>query len=437
MPEPRRWVPAEPLSALVDGMAPMADTHMHVRIDLPGRLDPSRLQDATLALSKGLPALAGRYEPRWWRSRWVIDPDPRWPIDEHHAVTEAEAEDIERDLFALPFAPHTELPLRMVLLHMDGHDRLLLRVNHLLADGGGTKNLCYRLAAAYRGLAADPAFLPPPVIPPPFFLRAIRSMRWGMLPGAVRNFFHELAANRPMRRCLVPLRTEPGGPARYAALHLEAGRVARLSARWRPRGVTLNDLALAAFARAVVLAFPEANADSSHAVVIATADLRQYQPPIGDVCNYSVLRPLVVRRLPLPDAERTVGAVLSATRPWKDGQVGLLFAAPLTVLFHLLPHGWTRGFVPFVYSLVSARSASCVALTNIGPIDPAALDFGDGPALAARVATPTAHPPMMITAITGCAGALDFTVGYREGQLPREDADRLVAAMDRELSALE
>jgi len=62
------------------------------------------------------------------------------------------------------------------------------------------------------------------------------------------------------------------------SLHLPAARVARLQARWRPRGVTLNDIFCSALCRAVVLAFPEANARRSHAWLLVTGDLRRSLP---------------------------------------------------------------------------------------------------------------------------------------------------------------
>jgi NRPS condensation-like uncharacterized protein len=430
-------ITADPLCPIVDGIGIGADTHLHVRIDLPAQLDAARLQAATLALSRTLPQLAGRYEHRWWRARWHVDPAPHWIIDEHHAVSEDRADALERALFALPFEPHGELPLRMSLLHMERHDRLLLRVNHLLADGGGTKNLCYRLAEAYRGITACPEHLPPAVTPAPLFLRALRGVRLRSLPAGLLNLLYELAANRPMSPICAPMGPRSGEAAQYRALHVDPARVRRLTARWRARGVTLNDLALAAFTRAVVLAFPQTNAQRNYAALVATADLRQYLPASRDVCNYSGLRPLVFRRLPLPDPERTVAAVRRATGIWKAGQTGMIAAVPMSVLAHLLPHAWLRAFIQRMFMRLSDPRAACAALTNIGPIDAEALDFGGGPALAARVLTPVAHSPLLITALTGCAGALDFSVAYREPQLATSDVERLVTLMDHELAALE
>jgi NRPS condensation-like uncharacterized protein len=427
-----------PLAALVDGMGEHIDTHLHVRIDVPGRLELDRLREAIEAVARNLPELASRFEPRWWRSRWNVDPDPDWELHELSLDSSEAAELRERSLYGEPFEPHDALPLKGVLLHLPGHDRLLLRVSHLLADGGGTKNLCYRLARAYRGLGEDPAWVEPPEPRAHIILRMLRIVRWRRLPAMVVGALDEIAANRPMRPVHVPMGPDGSSTSHYRELHLGPDRVQRLRQRWRPGGITLNDVALSAFVRAVVMAFPEANAQRSHATVVATHDMRLYEATPGlDVCNHSGLRPLVIRRLPLPAPEENLALVRRATRRWKAGMTSLLLALPVGMLASVIPHGWGRALVGRLLSRFRREAGGCTGLTNIGPIHAERLDFGDGPCMAARVIVPLPRPYMVIGALTGCAGCLDFTVGYRSPQLAHEDARRLMEHLDRELQALE
>ena len=437
MPEPGGgFIAADPFAAAVDGMGDRIDTHLHVRIDVPGRLEVPRLWLALAALTEAVPELGSRFERRWWRSRWRRDPSPDWRIDEHHDLTLDAADEHEATLYADPFEQYGVLPVRLVLLHLADHDRLLLRVSHLLADGGGTKNLCYRIAHCYRMLGEDPAWVCPPVPHPHPLPRLLSCFSLRALPAMIRGALEELFDNRPMRPMRVPMGPSGPGVSRFQALHLPAERVARLTARWKARGITLNDLAVAAFTRAVVLCFPEANAKRSHAALVATADLRQYNPPLRDVCNYSALRPLVFGRLPLPAAEGNLARVVAVTGPWKRGRTGVLLGIPVMALLSILPHAFIRAILHRFLGRLVTPNGACTGLTNIGPIDAAALDFGDGPCTAALVISPLAPTPTMIAALTGCAGALDFTVAYREPQLSTTDAQRLIDAMDRELAAL-
>jgi NRPS condensation-like uncharacterized protein len=431
------FVTADPFAAAVDGMGDHIDTHLHVRVDVPGRLVAPRLRRALEVLARSVPALGAHFERRWWRCRWQLDPAPDWRIDEHHDVSHDAAEEHEATLYAEPFEPHTSLPVRMVLLHLPEHDRLLLRVSHLLADGGGTKNLCYRIAQCYRMVGDDPAWVCPPVPHPHPLPRLISCFELRRLPAMIRGALEELFDNRPMRPMLVPMGPPGPGVARFRALHLPAARVARLRERWRARGVTLNDLAIAAFTRAVVLCFPESNAQRTHAALVATADLRQYHPPLRDVCNYSALRPLVFGRLPLPAPEDNLARVVATTGPWKRGRTGVLLGIPAMAVLSILPHAIIRAFLHRFLGRLITPEGACTGLTNIGPIDDAALDFGDGPCTAAMVISPLAPTPTMIAAVTGCAGALDFTVAFRDPQLDPARAQQLIEAVDRELAALE
>ncbi len=439
MPDPQETVAltADVFAAAVDGIGSISDTHLHVRIDVPGRLDAGRLLAALRSVSRAIPALGARYRRGWWRAHWIVESRPKWELDEQDEASPKEAEAIEAALFALPFEPCDDLPVRLRLLHLAENDRLLLRVSHIVADGGGTKNLCYLLAQAYREIDADPGWTPPPQRVPHPLVRILRSIRVSQLPGLVLGALHELAANRPMRPVLVPMGAHGPGTNRLAALHLPATRVSRLQARWRPSNVTLNDLALSAFCRAVESTFPAANASRSHAALVVTGDLRQYLPPTLDVSNFSSLRPLPLGRLPLPGPRDQLERVVRETRIWKAGQTGLLQGGAAIAFVSTLPHAWVRRFISLALRLLLGRQGGCIALTNIGPIRADMLDFGHGPCVAARVAAPVAHAPMLITALTGCAGALDFTVAYREPQLEPAAAERLVQAFDHELSALE
>ncbi len=427
---------ASPYAAGVDGLGVIADTDLHVCIDLPGRLELPRLRAALVATAAGVPELAGRLERRWWRYRWQLDPQPDWDLREHHRVDSQQARELELRLFDLPFEPTTALPIRLWLLHMEDGDRLLLRISHLLADGGGSKNLCYRVAEAYRRLDAEPGWRPQPQRLPHPVRRLLRCLRWRQLPALLLGWLDELWDNRPMRPLFVPMGSDTSGQKRFELLHLSAERVSRLRARWSPQGVTLNDLALAAFTRAVQASFPEPNSQRSHAVLVVTGDLRKHEQPQLDVCNFSAIRPLELGSLPLGEPVDHLQQLARTTARWKRGGAGLMGFSVGIIGLSLLPHALIRGFFTTALRAIRATQKGTAALTNIGPIQAELLDFGRGPCRAAWVAAPVAHPPMMITALTGCAGALDFTVAYQTPALAPEQARRLLAAFDRELDAL-
>jgi NRPS condensation-like uncharacterized protein len=429
-------IPADPFAPGVDAVEIIGETDLHVDIDLPGALCRERLLDALAATCVAVPELGAIYRRRAWRSAWVIQEEPSWIVDEHAVEDEGSAARLERAFFALPPSAPDALPLRGLLLRRAGGDRLLLRVSHVLADGGGTKNLCYHIAQAYRRRGEDPTWRPAPSPPRRPLLRLAQAVPWRRPVAVMQGMLHELSASRPLRPIHVPMGPPAPGPKRLLTLHLPRARVEELRRRWRPRGVTINDLFCSALCRAVVRAFPEANAKRSHAWLLVTGDLRRSLPDRMDVCNFEAARPLPLGRLPLPAPEAQLARVTKETRIWKRGGTGALQTLGLIGIISLLPHGWVRGFMGAVMRLVLGRLNGAVGFTNIGPIDADRLDFGHGPCIRARISAPTAHAPVLMTALTGCAGALDFTLSFRETELQEAEVRRLLKLLDAELDAL-
>jgi NRPS condensation-like uncharacterized protein len=425
-----------PFHAVVDGVGAIGDTHVHAAIDTATRLDPELLRSALAALTVEIPRLGSKFQFRYLRCRWIPDAEPAWIIEERTVADEAAARSAEDELFALPFEPHGTLPVRLRLLHLPDRDRLLLRVNHLLADGGGVKNLCYRLARAYRQLRGVPVEPAPPRPPHPLW-RLLRCFRPSRIFGLLYGAFEELTTALPKRPLGVTMPAGPPGQSRFERVHVPAERVERLVRRWKPRGVTLNDLALCAFTRALELSFPADNPPGRHVMLVVTADLRRYEPTVrDDVTNFSNLRPLFIGKTPSDEPEQHLQRVVRATRRWKRGLTGLLPGTSVIGPLMVVPDAWLRWLVARGIRILTG-SGSCTALTNIGPIDATRLDFGDGPCLAAWVLVPIGRPPLLMSALSGCAGALDLSIAYKERALAAEHVRRLAQTFDEELTALE
>jgi len=432
---PRKFNQGRTLDNAIEAMDELIDTHLHATLDLPERIDGERLRRALDAVATAVPQLACRLVKRPFFSRW--EPvDDAWSVDER-AVSEKEAEELEAELFAQPYRPHATRPVRLRLLHMEDRDRLLLRVNHHLADGGGTKNLLYRLAQAYRRQGEEPGWRPAAQRLEHPALRLWRGLRLARLGFYLLGYIDELLSFLPLRSVALPMKQLPESRNRFVALHIDARRVDRLRQRWKPQGATLNDVLLTAFARMAERCFP--HQPGEQVAVVSTADLRQLAPDEAgdDVSNFSSLRPLYLGRTPLPPAAEQLVRTRQVTRRWKRGGLGLPGSMLAVLLASALPDGLARRVVTRFLQVGVIANGARVAMTNIGPIHAERLDFGGGPCLAARVLAPVAHPPLLVTAVTGCAGALDFCVAYKEPAVERGQAQAMIEAMDQELAALE
>jgi len=65
-------VPERGPGPIVDGMNGAVITALQMAIDLPGRLDPQRLQDALVCLALDEPAVGAHYQRRLLQDRWIV-----------------------------------------------------------------------------------------------------------------------------------------------------------------------------------------------------------------------------------------------------------------------------------------------------------------------------------------------------------------------------
>lgn len=427
-------VPASPLVPAVEGISAIADNALVVAIQLPSALDVDLLKGAIRAVAVNLPELGGRPNQTFWRTQWFVDEEPGWTVTEHPDATDALAAEVERDLFATPFRLEGELPLEARLLHLRQGDRLLLRVHHLAADGGGIKELAYRIAEAYRALAADPDWTPTPASPPHAVWRLLSAWRPWRVPAYLLGILDDLWSLRPGRGLSVPMAESRDARTRCGRLHLDAARVTALKERWQASGATINDLLVTAFARAVDRSWPDAPGPEVN--LVCTSDLRQVVSAAAEVENFSAIHTLRMGRRPLPAASDLLRHTMTLTRRWKRGVLGYGFALFASTLLTVLPGGVVRALVAAMVLHGPPQRLGPVVFTNMGRLDSVRLDFGAGPCDHAYILPPIGHPPVLIAAATGCAGAVDVTVAYKEPALDAAQVERFLAALDAEIGAL-
>lgn len=425
-------IPASPLVGAVEGIAALALERLQVTVHQRGPIDAERLRSAVLETTRSVPELAGRFQPGFWRSWWTAADEPAWSVEQVRASSSEEVTAIERERFAASF-DHAE-PLHLTVVHHAEGDRLIAQVSHLLGDGGGTKELLYRIAEAYRrqgrgGPSPEPARWPRHPL-----WRLLRGVRISRIPQYLLGYFDQFWTLRPSNGCVVSMPVVVDAVSRCERLHLPAERVERLKARWSGDGVTVNDLLLAAFARALE-SLP--GGPTGEINIVVTSDLRQLLDQPEQVENLSALHSLRLGRRPLPDPAELVTRVRAITRRWKRTGLGLPFAIVSVLLAAALPSRWLSGMVAKLVISGPPAQVSKIVMTNMGRLDESRLDFGHGPCTAAYILPPLGYAPALIAGATGCRGAVDLSVAYQEPALGRDIVGGLLASVDRELRALE
>jgi NRPS condensation-like uncharacterized protein len=194
---------------------------------------------------------------------------------------------------------------------------------------------------------------------------------------------------------------------------------------------TINDLLLAAFFRALAAT---ANWDGrSQLRVNMTIDLRRHvvNRETSIVANLS----LDIDGWPSlgtdlgKDFSTTLDRVASITSIRKQNFLGIDALIGL-LPFYIVPHTWATKLTEFYYRQQVNKGNLAHFFTNMGPIDPVAVNFGSRPT-EARLLPPVSQPPWFILGISGYEGTLTLSAGVYAVQ--RDLTERLLDAMVAEL----
>ena len=426
---PRR-LPTVLTDRVLIGFCRVSDMTIRVELDFPHRLDEQRLRDALALARVAEPVLGCRFVDRAVWPYWQRVESPPSPLaicaDE---ATWATYRATGLDGFAGP-------QLEAGLWRAPDGDRLLLKVGHIAADAGGTKQALGLVAGLYRTLAREPAHRPVPNLGGARgldqVLRRVPPRAWW---SGWRAWCREIGDGLPAEgNHHVPVADAPREAWEVHSLDLDRDHVARLKELGRPADATLNDLLVAAFFRAQARL---ANWNGrSQLRISTTVDLRRYLPGrrAGGICNLSCFDyPNLGNDLGDTFAH-TLSRVVAHTRARKADWIGLSGAMGMAVVLKRLPHVLVREFVPGLVRAGFRRGVMTDGLTNMGEIPREAATF-DQPARGARLLVPPGEPPVFVPGISGYDGTLSLSLGTRPGSLGDVTGRQWLAAMAGELPA--
>jgi NRPS condensation-like uncharacterized protein len=148
---------------------------VHVEVRLAGAIDEARLSVAIRDAAALHPLARARLQP--WSSdartyEWVVDDAPH--VDPLRVLSAAEIDSLDGvrgDLYSRAIPLFESPPFRVVLVHDDDGDSVLLSTNHTGCDGIGALRLLQSIGRAYAGVAdpvvdVDPAEAHQLAIPP-------------------------------------------------------------------------------------------------------------------------------------------------------------------------------------------------------------------------------------------------------------------------------
>jgi NRPS condensation-like uncharacterized protein len=421
-------LPAELMDvALFASMPRYGDLRMSALVDARRSFSKAELERALAATIGDFPVLGCRYDPRFWRDRWVELDAPVSElvhvIDAREALEAKTLEWVER-----PIDPTRERPIRIVSLEHARGARLIVTVMHLAVDGGGMAAVGHVLGSHLYGIA--PAL---PVDARRDLAHSLERLRWYHLPALARDAAGTLL--QPLRTRAAAERERPYPAAATSAqsfrhLVVSAAELAPIKARCRAQGASINDALLAALARV-------AAARSSHGPVAVTytMDLRRYgAAPRLTATNTSAILTIVVPRAQIGDLASTAGAVSRLTARQRQGLAGPAFVLAPASIGWGAPHALVRRFAHLLHPVaVDLPISRGLFITNVGRLDDGLRAFGDD-IEQLRVVGPNVHDiPIPAIVAVGFRGQLQLELlappGMSEAALVELEAE-LAAALE-------
>ncbi len=386
-----------------------ADQQLHGIISVRGRLDEHTLQSAMRIAMDREPVLGCRFVQQDNHTGW----ERRSDLDRLDLCPLIHPADLRGELKAFvttPADPCRDPLIQARLFRTTAGDTFCLKVNHVAADGAGTKEIVYLVADTYTRLVADPSYRPG-------LSRPGKRSQLGLFRQAgLKNLFkyrpRKLGLPSGGRFSLPFHGSEPDGRA-FALRQVDPDTFRMLKAYGKRQGATINDLILAALYKAL---FSVAETPQSTALPVQVSiDLRRalpfHQPQ--PICNLSgALFPAIPYR-PGASYEKILSDVQAQMKRWKSGRPGLTGA--MLIELAMLQGFHKANAMLGQMTAVRSNQVNPLLLSNFGLMDESRLVFGSAEIVDAYLLGPVMFKRgLMLTAST-YADRLTLAIGYCQG----------------------
>ena len=394
---------------------------------LDGRIDRELLARAVRLTLDAEPIMGCRFVERlrpYWQRRQDLDHLELVSVAE--CATESDASDALMEFLTAAGDPRHVPLVRVKVLRADS-DTISVKVDHIAADTGGTRDYLYLLCDTYNRLVEDPGYRPLPNAAGDRSLNQVlgrfsltekaRSLRHGFPPRPAWGF---------------PWKGGGQGDYSFAIRRMPEESFRALEAYGKGHQATINDCLLAAYYRAFfeIAGTPP----GTGCTVLVPIDLRRNLPEetAGAICNLSgQLYPVIAMKRGEGFAG-TVERVRDAMGVFKAHMPGI--GAAIGVAAVVSPG--VRVASRFYGSMIAAalRSGRCNPyLSNMGRLSPERLDFAGAPVKDAYLVSPLMSPPGFLVGASSFADRLTLTIGYAGAGENRETVERLLDLLEKDL----
>jgi len=421
-------IPSEFLDRMIYALRCMVEMTVRFELLFSHHLDASRLEKALLLLLDAEPVTGcrfktDRYFPYWER----IEHMHRSNLRVAHDLKEYEAYKL------LPLDIHKGPQVEACLLQQDNGSKLILKVAHEIADGGGLKQIAEVLSDIYTHLDENPYYRPCPNIEGSRDHKQIlQYIPRRAYPQIIIHHLQEMWGHFASGKTLTLELPPSSRTGLDFIIHLlDEDRVARIAAYGRTHGATLNDMFLTGVLQA--MARIDRQGHDKHLRVATTVDMRRYVPDYrGEgICNLSSGEFLYFGSSIGTRFNDTLQQVKEITRRRKAAWYGLNSYIGMIPFLSVLSQKRLSWFFESVFRQLINRNKYPSVFTNGGIFDASDLYFdGHSPQMLYALMPPV-YPPVFGLAMIGYKGTLQLSTAVYQGT--RERVEQFFEIMLKEL----
>jgi NRPS condensation-like uncharacterized protein len=427
----RSRYPATPQDRMNAIMRHVSDQQTHVVMEFGSRLDEKVLERAMHVLLVREPALGWRWVERprpHWHRRENLDSLPLFMLVLSNSVY------VELDVFlTAPSDPGAD-PLVQARLFRGDVDLLCLKINHVVCDSVGAKEVAYELADIYSVLVlgenvADKNIEMRDRSMKPIWRDHTWSQRWKLRRRAIRAIRGQ---DRASTVWCFPFSSRESKDRRMLIKRYDLVRSGRISAFVKAQGATVNDVFLTAFIGSL---FDIIRPTEGIPVPVQVAyDLRELSPnKIAKVANLGgALFPKYSRQ---PDVDmdgflHLVHESMTSLEEKDDAAISIPF---IEMVYGILPYGMSRKkFLENFDATVKRRSLPPL-FSNVGILDAEGLSFAGSSPEHSFLTIPIAFPPLIMMGLSSYKGCFTLTLGFCSYGVERKDIEKLFDIIDERL----
>ncbi len=394
---------------------------IHAYLQFGGAIDEQMLIRAVTASISYVPLLECVFSPAPLRPRWISRGFTGADLVFAEAVGDLELDSRTNAVLTRVLSVETDPPLRLTLLHAASGDRLCVVMSHLVCDGAGLKQYLALLSDLYNRLLSGLS-LPPARQTIRSAQRLFRRMRWPERLSLWSMKYDSLQQSESLR---VPYTGDPAHPL-IRTRPLPPDSLAALKQYAHARHATVNDVLLAAYARALAKATGE-----SHVSLPCPVDLRKYlgEDDSLSICNLTTNYVVTVDVLGEPPFDETLRTVSSQISEQKASNACLKSVLLVEFAFRWIPFGFMKRLFPKLFTI------PVTSYTNLGMLDAERLRFGAACVTGALLTGAVKYAPYFQISVSSFEQTLTLSCNLYGTAGDGETADAMLESVVSELAA--